>query len=326
MRRFSIIILIFAVIIYGSNDSKLAQTGFQFLSVSSDARAGGMADAMTTLTNGSASLFFNPAGLSKQTSLMNMNFSSNNWIADIKHDAFSISIAPNKSRYGVFGLSLLNVDYGQLQGTVVWDNELGYLDTEKFSPSALALGFGYGKSLSENFSIGMHIKKAYQQLGRSVVPATDSSSTVINNTSNAIAFDFGTIYVTEWNDFTFGMSVRNFSEEPQYAFDSFQLPLTFRIGGSINAFGLFPTLNDNHSFIIAAEAQHPRSYSERINLGAEYSFKNIASIRFGYLHNYDEQNITFGAGLMIGPLKIDYAHTPFGIFDSVNRISIGLSR
>ena len=326
MKRFSIIILIFAVIIYGSNDSKLAQTGFQFLSVSSDARAGGMADAMTTLTNGSASLFFNPAGLSKQTNLMNMNFSSNNWIADIKHDAFSISIAPNKSRYGVFGLSLLNVDYGQLQGTVVWDNELGYLDTEKFSPSALALGFGYGKSLSENFSIGMHIKKAYQQLGRSVVPSTDSSSTVINNTSNAIAFDFGTIYVTEWNDFTFGMSVRNFSEEPQYAFDSFQLPLTFRIGGSINAFGLFPTLHDNHSFIIAAEAQHPRSYSERINLGAEYSFKNIASIRFGYLHNYDEQSITFGVGLMIGPLKIDYAHTPFGIFDNVNRLSIGLSR
>jgi len=318
--------LIFAVIIYGSGNNKLAQTGFQFLSVSSDARAGGMADAMTTLTNGSASLFFNPAGLSKQTNLMNMNFSSNNWIADIKHDAFTFSIAPNKSRYGVFGLSLLNVDYGQLQGTVVWDNELGYLDTETFSPSAFAVGFGYGRALSESFSIGMHIKKAYQQLGRSVVPDTDSSSTVTNNTSNATAFDFGTIYVTEWNDFTFGMSVRNFSEEPQFAFDSFQLPLTFRMGLSINAFSFFPAINDNNSFIIAAEALHPRSYSERINLGAEYLFKNIASIRFGYLHNYDEQNFTFGAGLIIGPLKIDYAHTPFGIFDSVNRISIGLSR
>ena len=60
-------------------------------------------------------------------------------------------------------------------------------------------------------------------------------------------------------------------------------------------------------------------------ISAEYSFRNTASIRFGYLHNYDEQNLTFGAGVIIGP-KIDYAHTPFGIFDSVNRISIGLSR
>ena len=326
MKQFSIIHLVFTMMIYGSNNDKLAQTGFQFLSVSSDARAGGMADAMTTLTNGSASLFFNPAGLSKQTNFIDINFSSNNWIADIKHDAFTLSVAPSESRYGVFGLSLLNVDYGELQGTVVWDNEIGYLDTEKFTPSAFAIGFGYGRSLSESFSIGMHIKKAYQQLGRSIIPDTDSSSTVTNNTSNATAFDFGTIYVTEWNDFTFGMSVRNFSEEPQYAFDSFQLPLTFRMGGSINAFSFFPTIDNNHTLIISAEALHPRSYSERFNFGAEYSFMNTASIRFGYLHNYDEQNLTFGAGLIIGPLKIDYAHTPFGIFDSVNRLSIGLSR
>ena len=326
MKQFLITYLFFTILIYGSNNSKLAQTGFQFLSVSSDARAGGMADAMTTLSNGSASLFFNPAGLSKQTNLININFSSNNWIADIQHDALTISVAPSESRFGVFGLSLLNVDYGELQGTVVWDNELGYLDTDKFSPSAFAVGFGYGRSLSESFSIGMHIKKAYQQLGRSVVPDTDSSSTVTSNTSNATAFDFGTIYVTEWNDFTFGLSVRNFSEEPQYAFDSFQLPLTFRIGGSINAFSLFPNSSNNHTLLISAEALHPRSYSERFNFGLEYSFRNIASVRAGYLHNYDEQNLTFGAGLIIGPLEIDYAHTPFGIFDSVNRISIGLSR
>ena len=226
MKQFIFIHLALTTMIFGLNNNKIAQTGFQFLSVSSDARAGGMADAMTTLTNGSASLFFNPAGLSKQTNLLDINFSSNNWIADIKHDAFTLSIAPSESRYGVFGLSLLNVDYGELQGTVVWDNEVGYLDTEKFSPSAFAVGFGYGRSLSESFSIG-HIKKAYQQLGRSIIPDTDSSSTVTNNTSNATAFDFGTIYVTEWNDFTFGMSVRNFSEEPQYAFDSFQLPSPF---------------------------------------------------------------------------------------------------
>ena len=53
------------MMIYGTDNDKLAQTGFQFLSVSSDARLA--ADAMTTLKNGSASLFFNPAGLSKLT-------------------------------------------------------------------------------------------------------------------------------------------------------------------------------------------------------------------------------------------------------------------
>ena len=92
---------------------KLAQTGFQFLSVSSDARSGGMADAMTTLHSGSVSLFHNPAGLSKQERRFEVSFSSNNWIAGIKHDAFSLSISPKNGLLGTLGFSLLNVDYGE---------------------------------------------------------------------------------------------------------------------------------------------------------------------------------------------------------------------
>ena len=42
MKQFLITYLLFTILIYGSNNSKLAQTGFQFLSVSSDARAGGL--------------------------------------------------------------------------------------------------------------------------------------------------------------------------------------------------------------------------------------------------------------------------------------------
>ena len=58
------IILILNVILtlcYSNDNKKLAQTGFQFLSVNSDARGGGMADAMTSSHNNSVSIFFNPA-------------------------------------------------------------------------------------------------------------------------------------------------------------------------------------------------------------------------------------------------------------------------
>ena len=70
----------------------------------------------------------------------------------------------------------------------------------------------------------------------------------------------------------------------------------------------------------------PRSYPERVNLGLEYSFMSIGYMRLGYLYNYDERDLTYGAGFKLGPLSIDYALTPFGVFDSVNRISIGISR
>ena len=48
--------------------------------------------------------------------------------------------------------------------------------------------------------------------------------------------------------------------------------------------------------------------------------------RIGYLHNYDERAFTFGAGVTLGAFKINYALTPFGVFDTVSRISIGISK
>ncbi len=318
-------ILIFISSIFGDENKKLAQTGFQFLSVSSDARSGGMADAMTTLHAGSVSLFHNPAGLSKQERRFEVSFSSNNWIAGIKHDAFSLSISPKNGLLGTLGFSLLNVDYGEIQGTMVWDNDQGYIDTEVFRPSAFAVGFGYGRSLSKNFSVGAHFKKAFQYLGKNVVPVSDSVKVVQNSVANSIAFDFGTIYITDWNDFTFGMSIRNFSNEVQYAYDAFQLPLTFRIGCSIDILNLVSSIGKPHSILVAVDALHPRSYSERVNIGLEYSFMNYITARIGYLHNYDERSLTYGAGVNLGFLSIDYALTPFGVFDSVNRIGVNIS-
>ena len=320
-----VIILVLLSSSYGNENKKLGQTGFQFLSISSDARSGGMADAMTTLHAGSVSLFHNPAGLSKQEGAFDFNFSSNNWIAGIKHDAFSFSYSPQNGLLGVFGFSLLNVDYGDMQGTMVWDNNQGYIDTEVFRPSAFAIGFGYGRSLSKNFSVGSHFKKAFQYLGKNVVPVSDSVKVVQNNVASSIAFDFGTIYITDWNDFTFGMSIRNFSNEVQYAYDGFQLPLTFRIGASINILNLISSIGKPHSLLLAIDALHPRSYSERLNIGIEYSFMDYITTRVGYLHNYDERSLTYGAGVSLGFLTIDYALTPFGVFDSVNRLGINIS-
>ena len=326
MIRYVLLILTMLSLLFSSENKKLAQTGFQFLSISSDARSGGMADAMTTIHSNSVALFFNPAGLSRQNQFFDINFSSNEWIAGITHDAVSFSFSPKNGQYGCLGFSLLNVDYGELQGTMVWDNDQGFIDTEKFSPSALSFGIGYGRALSENFSVGAHVKKAYQYLGNNVVPVTDSSNVVEDNIANAAAFDFGTIYITDWHGFTFGMSVRNFSEEVEYAYDSFQLPLTFRVGGSIDALSFFPSLSDKQSLKMAVEALHPRSHPERVNLGLEYSFMGIGQLRLGYLFNYDQRDLTYGAGVKLGPLKIDYALTPFGVFDSVSRISIGIAR
>ena len=43
---------------------------------------------------------------------------------------------------------------------MVWDNDQGFIDTENFYPSALAIGLGYGRALSESFSVGGQVKSS----------------------------------------------------------------------------------------------------------------------------------------------------------------------
>ena len=95
---------------YGQENKKLAQTGFKFLSVVSDARAAAMGEAMTSLQLGSSALFFNPAGMSRLSGLLDITVSNNRWIADIMHNTFSLAISPLNGNYGVLGFSIQSVD------------------------------------------------------------------------------------------------------------------------------------------------------------------------------------------------------------------------
>ncbi|RMF06811.1 MAG: DUF3308 domain-containing protein [Candidatus Neomarinimicrobiota bacterium] len=327
--------LLFFLTAAAAKDKKIAQTGFQFLSVTSDARASGMGEAMTTVQDHSTALFFNPAGMARSQNFLEVNFSQNTWIAGILHNSVSLSFAPMDGRYGVLGFSMQSVDYGEVQGTMVWPNDQGFIDTEVFHPTAFCIGVGYARALSDRFSVGGHIKSAYQYLGKSVVPETDTTFTVDKNTLSTLAYDFGTIYETGWKEFAFGMSVRNFSQEIKYQSEGFQLPLTFRIGASINLldfdplhFLALPGTKDPR-LLLSVDAIHPRSYAERMNIGLEYNLFDLLYLRYGFLVNYDERSSTVGFGLSksLGKhfLSIDYAYTPFGIFDSVQKFSIQIA-
>jgi len=141
------------------DNQKLAQSGFQFLSVVSDARAAAMAEAMTSLEIGSSALFFNPAGMADMTGILDASASINQWIADIKHNSASLAIRPADGQYGVIGLSLQYVDYGDFYGTRVnLNSPQGYDDTGIFTLNALAVGVGYAKQLTDRFSVGGQVR------------------------------------------------------------------------------------------------------------------------------------------------------------------------
>ncbi|MFB0515529.1 MAG: PorV/PorQ family protein, partial [Candidatus Neomarinimicrobiota bacterium] len=307
--------------------AKLAQTGFQFLSVGADARALAMGSAMTTTEWGSGALFFNPAGMAQMDAFFDLAASQNQWIADITHNAFSVAISPARGALGVFGISLFAVNYGEVEGTMVWQNDQGYIDTEVFTPNALAIGVGYARAISDRFSVGGHVKHVGQFLAENVIPIglEEDSLIVSKNIAFATAVDFGTIFKTGYRSVTVGMSVRNFSNEIKYEREGFQLPLTFRIGISANLFDLFQLPMRSQSLQLHIDASHPRAVSEQMNVGAEYAFFNTLFLRSGYLVNFDERGATFGFGLHLLGLSLDYAYTPFGILDQVQQFTLRFS-
>jgi hypothetical protein len=332
------IILLFLAILLPSvlmSQDKLAQTGFQFLSVGVDARATAMGESFVTFENTSASLFYNPAGIARLNSTLDIRVNHHNYIADINYISGTIAVKAFGGKYGVFGLSYLAIDYGDFIGTKVADTDLGYVETGTFSPSASVIGLGYGFELSESFSVGANVKYAYQSLGSSIVPSTVDPDIPIDEietfeedySKGVLAFDFGTRYSTGYRSLVFAMSVTNFSQEIKYELESFQLPLTFRFGVAMNLFDFFPQISDFHKFLFSLDALHPRAAPEHIRIGGEYIFMDAIAIRAGYSSNsvHDATGLTFGFGVSQFGIGIDYSYTPFDIFDNIQRLSIHFS-
>ena len=121
------------------------------------------------------------------------------------------------------------------------------------------------------------------------------------------------------------MSVRNFSREVKYAQESFQLPLVFALGISMDVLDLFELGGPQQSAILSIDATHYRSHREQILVGLDYTLIDVLSLRLGYVGGNDENDFTFGFGLAYLGIVFDYAYTPYGVFDNIQRLSARFS-
>lgn len=303
---------------------KRAQSGFQFLSVVSDARGAAMAEAMTGLEAGSSALFFNPAGMADLESRIDMSASLNEWIADITHNAFSLAVRPWNGNYGVLGFSFQSVDYGEFYRTRVnKDNDLWYDDLGTFELSAMAFGVGYAKRLTDRFRVGGQVRWVRQNLGETDIPVVSAGTdtTTVENVLKPYAIDFGTQFQTGFRSLVFGMSVRNFSKEIKYVQEGFQLPLVFTLGACMNVLDFFREMPFDQALWISVDASHHRDHPEQLKLGMEYRAMNALSLRGGYIWGNDEDGFSFGIGVRRFGFGFDYSYSPFGVFDRVQRMT-----
>ncbi len=333
--RFVVLCGVF-VISFGSSwaqQEKRAQAGMKFLSVITDPRAAALGEAMTSVEANSSAMFFNPSSMANLNTFGDVSLGRVNWIADIDYVYGSVALRPASGAYGVFGVSIVSVNYGDFVGTIRDNNpanERGYIDTGTFSPSAWAVGLGYAKALSDKFSMGARIKYVNQDLGSATVGFDQSGASLTRGyEENVMAYDFGILYHTGFRSLSFGMNVNNFSREVKYEDEGFQLPLTFRIGLSMDAADVLAMDKERHSLLISVDAVHPRDFSEQVNVGGEYWYAKTVALRAGYSYPNDEHGFSAGLGFQKTAkrfgLGLDYAYTPFGVFDSVHRFAFHFS-
>ena len=305
---------------------KVGQSTMNFLKVSVSPKAAAMGNARTVLSDDAGSMFYNPAGLANVGSGYDIFLSRTQWIANINYTAGSV--ARSFGTVGTFAVSVLSVDYGDIPRTVLLasSDPQGFRREGNLNIGAFAVGLGYARQISTQFQMGAQLQYVGQTLGQSQL-----EKGMVTNQKQRVTGNFGIKFYPGWNDFRFGMTIRNFSSQVEYEEVGATLPIVFIAGAGIDMLDVvMPARGEGTSFLLSAEFIHPNNYTERVNLGGEYTLlNNLISLRAGYQFNRDLQG--FGAGFGLTPslgdigAEINYSYNTMDVFDGVNRFSLGLS-
>ncbi len=304
---------------------RIGQTGMKFLNVSLDAKAAALGDAMTAQELASVGMLYNPASMAYMQTTFDVSLGQTQWIADVNYNMFT---AAYKSSIGVFGVFGVMVNYGEILETIRADNESGFLDMGTITPTANAFGLGYARALTDRFSVGANAKYVSQDFGESTIRLDEGGNPVEEQFDlNTVAVDFGVLYQTGFESLNFAMNVRNFSRELTYSQESFELPLTFRIGLSMDMMDIVPLNSEMHSLLLAVDTERPRDYYENLRVGLEYTLMNTFSLRAGYVTPHDTRGLNAGFGLQsnLGGIgfHLDYSYSEYDTFGNVNRLVVG---
>lgn len=312
------------------------QTAMPFLDRGAGARMMAMGDAGIAVGGDAAALFYNPAGIAgvENRSVMIGNMA---WLLDTSIQ--TAAFAMNLGDLGVLGVSAMYFNYGDPVKATEIDatSELGYRDIGEVNPSELAIGVGYARQISAQFLVGAQVKYAYQDLlggSNKTRIAYNTPDGWVQEEHDAktgiVAFDIGTIYNTGFRDLTLAMSFRNFGEDVKYERDAYDIPLTFRFGLTGSVFKLLEQDINTMDLNVRVDYLHPRDWSERVNLGLEYSLWQSLFLRGGYKFNYSSEGLSLGAGVNLNvgesSFKIDYAYkdTNGTLFEAVHVYSLSV--
>ena len=274
---------------FAGNEQRAGQAGASELLINPWARTSGWAGANIAGVRGVEGIYSNVAGLAfiQKTELV---FSSTSWLQingfnNAVSNISSFGIAQKIGESGVLGLSVMNMDFGEIEITTV-DLPDGGIGT--YSPKFMNIALSYAKIFSNSIYGGMTIKMISEQIS--------------NVGANGIALDAGIQYVAGAKDnLKFGISLKNVGPRLSFTGDGLsfraqtdpnndynqtiemrsselELPALLNIGISYDINVL------RHRLTGAGTFTSNSFQKDQYRLGGEYSYREMFMVRLGYTY------------------------------------------
>lgn len=330
-------ILLSLVMVVGAGavfaQSKTGTSVGQFLLIEPSARIAGMGNAGATIYNEIQAAYYNPAAIGHFQG-SGVQFTHSPWIADITYDFAGVAVGLGE--VGNLYASVTSLNSGEIDVRTV-EQPLG--TGERYTVSDLAVGLGYGRQISDRFSVGVQV--------------TYLTETIWHSSMSAFSLNVGTLYRISADGLHIGASISNFGTRAKFDgrdlriqydqnpdvygdngsipgelfTESYALPILFRVG-----VGIPLKVGEDNRIQLAVDAFHPSDNTESVSFGAEWMFQNVVAARAGYQNLFQqdsETGLTLGAGLQHQMddyrLNFDYGWADHGRLEQTHRLTLGVT-
>jgi len=264
--------------------AQAGKTGLAFLKLGVGGRAVAMGEAHVALAADASATYFNPAGLAavQRTDVMLMH---KEWFQGVQTEFLAVVVPLG----GIAaGLSINTTNIRDIQVRT----RPGPPEAN-FSSHDFSLGLSLGSNIRSSFNAGVTLKFLYEK--------------IFVEESSGAAVDLGLRYEAPIQGLTFGFTLSNLGSMGTLKDEKIKLPSLLRLGSSYvkNMRSIQSTL--------ALAGDVVNIFQEKkahFHTGAELTYSEIISLRFGYLSGYDTRNVTLGVGLHKDPFRIDYGLSP----------------
>ena len=313
---------------HGAAAQNISKYAGEFLAIGVGARPQSLGAAFVALADDGTAIYWNPAGtgqlLYPQISLMH----AEQFAGELNYDFASIILPFHQKT--TFGFSMIRlgidgipdtrnalIDSVQANGKIDEGERLNIGKISFFSNSDYAFYFNFAHQKNPATFFGANIKLIRRTIG--------------DDTAWGVGFDAGLLY---WigERLSLGVNLMD-ATTTVIAWDTGRKELilpTLKIGSAYRfTTGAFPVTAipvidadarfENREF---AAQYHLGSLSIDMHYGLELQYRNISSLRIGY---DDIDRISFGTGIHLNRLQVDYAFTSFDEFNELgnsHRISL----